>query len=286
MRFEVLEPGSIEEAVSLLTSYGEEARPIAGGTDLLVQIRYQKARPRYLVDLGSIPGLDYVRWHGDGALHLGALATLSAIASSPDVKSRFAPLAQAARLVGSVQVRNLATVAGNLCHASPSAETAPALLALGAVVEIQGPKGKRQVPLVDFFAGPGSTVLAPGELVVEIGVPNPGTGCRGVYLKHSLRAAMDIAMVGVAAVLSTTNGTCVEARLALGAVAPTPIRATAAEKTLVGKKLQEDVLEEVAREAAQEAHPIDDIRAPADYRREIVRVLVKRAVRQAWEAVA
>ncbi|HLB11656.1 MAG TPA: xanthine dehydrogenase family protein subunit M [Dehalococcoidia bacterium] len=283
-RFEYLEAATVKEAVSLLERYGDEARAIAGGTDLVVQIRYRECAPKYLVNLKTISGLDYIAEDGDG-LRLGALATIRAIETSPLIKERYGILAQASHLLGSVQVRNLATIGGNLCHAAPSAETAAPLLALGAKARIAGPGGERVVPLEEFFAGPGRTVLKVGEILTELQVPLPPPRSAGVYLKHSIRRAMDIAFIGTGVVveLGGRDGLCKDIRIGLGAVAPTPMRARKAEALLRGKKLEEGLLREAGELASQECSPISDIRCSAEHRREIVKVFVRRAAQQAAE---
>ncbi len=283
-RFEYLEAGTVKEAVSLLDRYGGEARAIAGGTDLVVQMRYRDLAPKYLVNLKTISGLDYITEEADG-LRLGALATIRSIETSPLIKERYGILAQAAHLLGSVQVRNLATIGGNLCHAAPSAETAAPLLALGAKAKIAGTGGERVIPLEDFFNCPGETCLKTGEILVELRIPSPPARSAGVYLKHSIRKAMDIAFVGTGVVvaLGDGEGTCRDIRIALGAVAPTPMRAVKAEALLRGKKLEEGLLREAGEIASQECSPISDIRCSAEHRREIVKVFVRRAAQQAAE---
>lgn len=284
VRFEYLEAGTVKEAVSLLDRHGAEARVIAGGTDLVVQLRSGEVAPKYLVDLKSIPGLSYMAEEG-GGLRLGALATIRALETSPLVGERFGILARAAHLLGSVQVRNLATIGGNLCHAAPSAELAAPLLALGALAKIAGSGGERVIPLEEFFLGPGQTALGAGEILVELQVPAPATRSAGVYLKHSIRKAMDIAFVGVGVVLELADGDglCQDIRIALGAVAPTPMRARRAEALLRGQKLEEALLRRAGELASQECSPISDIRCSAEHRREIVKVFVRRAAQQAAE---
>ncbi|MDP2728338.1 MAG: xanthine dehydrogenase family protein subunit M [Dehalococcoidia bacterium] len=284
IRFEYLEAGTVKEAVSLLDRYGSEAQAIAGGTDLVVQMRYREMAPKYLVNLKVIPGLDYIV-EDNGGLRLGALTTIRSIETSPIIRERFSILAQAAHLLGSVQVRNLATIGGNLCHAAPSAETAAPLLALGAKAKIVGPAGERTVPLEEFFLGPGQTVLKGAEILTELQIPSPAPRSAGVYLKHSIRKAMDIAFIGTGAVveLAKEDGVCQDIRIALGAVAPTPMRARRAEALLRGKKLEETLLREAGELASQECSPISDIRCSAEHRREIVKVFVRRATQQAAE---
>jgi carbon-monoxide dehydrogenase medium subunit len=281
-RFEYLEAHTLEEAISWLDQYGPEARAIAGGTDLVVEMRYGDLAPQYLINLKTIPGLDQITPEG-GGLRIGALATIRSIETSPLIKERFGILAQAAHLLGSVQVRNLATLGGNLCHAAPSAETAAPLLALGARARIVGPGGERTLPLEEFFLGPGQTALGRGELLVAVDIPPPAPRSGGVYLKHSIRRAMDIAFVGTGVVVTLGDGVCQDIRIALGAVAPVPMRAPRAEAVLRGRRLEEPLLREAGEIASQECSPISDIRCSAEHRREIVKVFVRRATQQAAE---
>ncbi len=284
IRFEYLEASTIKEAVSLLSRYREEATAIAGGTDLVVQMRYRDLAPKYLINLKTIQGLDYIS-EESGVLRIGAMTTIRAVETSPLIKERFGVLAQAAHLLGSVQVRNLATIGGNLCHAAPSADTAPPLLALGAKAKLTGPDGTRTIALEDFFEGPGKTVLKEGEILTELQAPSPAARSGGVYLKHSIRKAMDIAFIGAAVVVEMANGNgiCKDIRIALGAVAPVPMRALKAEAHLRGKKLEEGLLREAGEIASQEISPISDIRCSAEHRSEIVKVFVRRATQQAAE---
>ena len=279
MRFQYLEPTTIEEAVSLLAAYDGEAKVIAGGTDLINLIRTKAIRPHYVVDIGRIQGLDHVRYDGDGALFIGALATLRALETSHDVKQRHPVIAQAAGQLGSMAIRNVGTLGGNLCHASPAADTAPALLSLQAEVRIAGPAGDRTVALENFFTAPGRTVLQRREILAEIRVPPMPPLSTAVYLKHASRGAADLAIVGVAVNLTLDSGCCRSVRIALGAVAPTPMRARIAEKVLDGKELNDALIEQAAQAAAAESRPITDVRASADYRREMVKVFTQWAIR-------
>ena len=201
------------------------------------------------------------------------------------MKEKYGILAQAAHKLGSHQVRNLATIGGNLCHAAPSAETASPLIALGASVKLRSVGGERSMLLEEFFKGPGKTALQAGEVLTEIQIPNSLPRTAGVYIKHSIRKAMDLAIVGVAVVVTggEGNGICSDVKIALGAVAPTPIRAKQAEATVRGKKVEDVLIEEAAQIASKEAKPISDVRASAEYREEMVKVLTKRAFTQAWE---
>ncbi len=284
VRFEYVEPNSIQEAVAVLSRYGNEAKVLAGGTDLLAQLKECTLKPRFVVNIKRL-GLEGIAVSPDHGVRIGALTTLHAIEVSPLLREKYSALTQAAHLLGSPQVRNLATVGGNLCHAAPSAETAAPLLSFSASVRMVSPQGERVLPLDSFFTGPGTTILKDGDLVTEIILPDSSPGTRSAYLKHCPRGSMDIAVVGVAAmlVLSSEGGTIERCRIGLGAVAPTPIRAKGAEELLKGKKPTEQLIQEAAEKAAAESDPISDIRATADYRRQMVRVLTTRALKAALE---
>jgi len=280
MRFNYLEPATIEEAVSLLSKYDGKAKAIAGGTDLLVQIRNKAIKPEYVVDIGYISGLDYINYDEKQGLKIGALTTISAIEKSGKLRQVYPVISQAAGLLGSVAIRNVATIGGNLCNAAPSADTAPALIGLSARARIAGSGGERLVSLEDFFTGPGETVLKAGEMLLEIQVPVPPPDTKGMYLKHG-RSAVDLATVGVAVIMALeSGGVCRDVKIVLGAVAPTPMRAKKAEEVLRGKKVEPALIEEAARVASGEAQPITDVRASAEYRREMVKVFTRRAIGQ------
>jgi carbon-monoxide dehydrogenase medium subunit len=281
MRFSYLEPKTIEEAVSLLKEHGCKASVMAGGTDLLVKIRSKTVRPEYVVDIGYIPGLDYIKYDEKHGLSIGTLTLISTIEKSAELQQRFPVLAQAAGQLGSLSIRNMGTIGGNLCNAAPSAETAPALIVLSAKAKIVGPHGEREVHLENFFTGPGSTVLGEGDILVEIQVPVPKPNTRAMYLKHGARGTIDLAMMGVAVAITFEAGgeVCSDIKIALGAVAPTPMRAYTAEQLLRGKKIDDNLIEQSAEAAAEESRPITDVRAPMDYRREMVKVFTRRAIR-------
>jgi carbon-monoxide dehydrogenase medium subunit len=280
-RFEYLEAKTVKEACSLLSQYKDKARLIAGGTDLLVAARRRKITPLYVINIKTIPNLDYITADGKG-LQIGALATLSDIESSPLIRDGFPIIADSAHQVGTPQIRNVGTIGGNLCNAAPSADMAPALIGLGAKAKLKGVKGERTVALEDFFTGPGETVLKTGEMLIEIQVPNPPPHTGGIYLKLPARTAIDLAVVGVAVVvkLDAKGANIVDAKIVLGAVAPTPIRARKAEDIIKGKAVNEELIEKAAQVAAEEAKPISDVRGSAGYRKEMVRVLTNRAIRQ------
>ena len=285
LQFAHLKPNTMKEACSLLSQHDGKARVIAGGTDLVVRMKQKLMTPDYLVDITYIPGLDKIEYDGKSGLKIGALCTHSQIESSLLVREKFGVLAQAIHTIGSVQVRNLGTIGGNLCHAAPSADSAPTLIGLDAKVRISGLAGERMLELQDFFKGPGKTALKPDEILIGVEVPNPPPHSTAVYLKQSPRKAMDLAVVGVAVVLRLTaaDSACADIRIALGAVAPTPIRAKRAEEIVQDKKLNEDLISEAARVASEEAKPISDVRGSEEYRKEIVEVLVRRGIQQTLE---
>ena len=279
--FRYFAPLTLQEAFGLLSAYRGEARLLAGGTDLLVEMKEKRVVSPYVIDLKRIPGLNRIVLE-PRLLRIGALASIREVEVSPLVKAHAGLLADAAAVLGSLQVRNRGTIGGNLCHASPAADLAPPLIALEAKVKIQGPDAERVEDLEDFFTGSGCTAVKAGEILAEVEIPLPGPRTCGTYLKFSPRKAMDLAVAGVAVViaLSWPDRVCAKARIALGAVAPTPIRARQAEKRLEGKKIDGSLLEEAARIAASEARPISDLRGSAWFRQEMVKVLVKQAVEQ------
>jgi carbon-monoxide dehydrogenase medium subunit len=263
----------------LLIKYQGLAKVIAGGTDLLNQIRLKMIKPKYVVDIGYLPGLDYIRYDLEGQLSIGALTTIRSLEMSAEIQRHHPVISQAASLLGSMAIRNVGTIGGNLCHASPSAETAPSLIGLGARVKVIGPLGERAVELENFFTGPGQTVLQTGELMVEIQVPAMPSDAKGVYLKHSTRGTVNPAIVGVAAIVAMDGERCEGIKLVLGAVAPTPIRAKKAEEILKEKEIDDPLIEKAAQAASDVSRPITDVRASADYRKEMVKVFTRYALR-------
>ena len=278
MRFDYLAAPTISEAISLLSKYDGKAKVIAGGTDLMNLIRTKMIKPEYVVDIGHLPGLDHVKYDDKGALSIGALTTIRALEMSADVREHHPVLSQAAGQLGSMAIRNVGTIGGNLCHASPAADTAPPLIALGAGVKIVGPAGERTVALEDFFTGPGQTVLQKGEMVVEILVPPMSPHTQGVYLKHAIRGAADLAIVGVAFIAALDGERFRNVRIVLGAVGPIPMRARNAEELLEGRETDQALIENAAQTASDESRPITDVRASADYRREMVKVFTRWAI--------
>jgi aerobic carbon-monoxide dehydrogenase medium subunit len=283
-KFNYLRSASIPEATALLAEHGKKAKVIAGGTDLLVGMKNKQKRPEYLIDILGIPGLDSVEYDKTKGLSIGALTSIRSLETSHLVRQLYPIVSQAAGLLGSVSIRNMATVGGNLCNASPSAEMAPALITLGAKARIAGAEGERTVPLEDFFVSPGVTVLADRELLTGVSLPPPAPNSNSVYCKYAIRKEAEVAIVGVAVSLTLTQpgNVCKDIRIALGAVAPTPIRAKGAEAVLRDKQISEALIEESSLRAMEEARPITDVRASADYRREMVRVFTRRAMEQTF----
>jgi len=285
-RFDYVKPESLSEALGLLKGNKNGGiRVYAGGTDVIPRL---KARllpaPEVLMDLKGLTELNYVEYDKKQGLRIGALAAISSVESHGAVQARFAVLSQGSHSIASTQVRNRGTVVGNICSAVPSADAVPALLCLGATLLCVSPRGERIIDIEDFFAGPRKTILADDELLKEIRIPDMPKGGRGAYIKLSTRSRMELALVGVGAVVAVTDGVFRDVRIGLGAVAPTPMRASRAEEVLRGEKVGEQVIAEAGRLAAAASLPIDDHRASAEYRRLMVEVLVKRAIGQALKA--
>ena len=277
-RFEVALPEDLDECLRFLADRGPESKLLAGGTDLLPQMKNGVTTPKHVIDLTGVARVHLLESEAKAGLRIGSAVPARQVELDARVRNGYAAIADAAALIGSVQVRNLASVGGNLCNAAPSADMAPPLLALEAQAVIAGPKGERRVPLSDFFAGVRKTVLGPDELLVEIVTPPPGPRSGGSYIRHTPRRELDIAVVGVASQVTLSNGVCAKARIALAAVAPTPIRATAAEAALEGKALTPELIDRAAELAVQSARPISDQRGSADFRRHLVRVLTRRTL--------
>lgn len=284
LKFEYLKPKSIDEAISLHQSHGEKARYIAGGTDVMVRIKEGKINPGYLISLRHLEGLDHIIYE-NGELRIGAMVTHRMLELASIIQKEFPILHDAVQNIGSVQIRNVATIGGNIINAVPSADGAIPLITLGAQVRIRGPKGERVMALEDLFIGPGQTLLEHGEILLEFVIPKlpPHTG--GAYWKHTRRAAMELPILGVAVLVSLDDDrkTFTEARIGLGVLAPTPLRAGNAEAILKGSKVGDETLKKAGKAAAEECKARDSIRGEAWYRRAMVEVLVPRMARVAME---
>jgi CO/xanthine dehydrogenase FAD-binding subunit len=277
-------PTSVDEALRLLAELGPRAGVVAGGTDLVVAARGgRRALPEAIVAIDRLPGLDRIEETADGGLRLGALVSHADLERSAPVRARWSALSDASALVGSPATRHVGTLGGNLCNASPAMETGSPLMVFGADVELRSVAGSRTLPLAEFLTGPGRCALGPGELLVGVAVPPRPPGRVGsAYLRLEYRAAMEIAVVGAAALVALdADGRCTEARIALTAVAPTVVRAAEAERIVRGHMPTAEVVSAAASAAASTARPIDDVRASAHYRTAMVPVIVRRALEAA-----
>lgn len=275
--FEYLRPETVDAAVAALMD--GEARALAGGTDLVPQIREGRRSASRVVDLKCIDELTAISVRSDGGVSIGAAATATAVARHTAIASTFPAIASSARLIGSLQVQNRASLGGNICNAAPSADAVPALIAHAARAVIAGPGGRREVELSELLRGPGRTSLEPGELLVAIVLPPPVPRSAASYLRFTPRREMDIAIAGAAASIALDkSGTISAVRIVLASVAPTAIRAPSAEKSLIGARPTSALLSEAGALAAQDARPISDTRGSADYRRTLVSVLTTRAL--------
>ena len=285
--FEYHTPATLENALDLLSEYGEKGRVLAGGTDLLVAMKFRRDTPEHLINIKTIEDLKGISLDEPDLIKIGGLTTLGDIERSEIVKEKLPVLWDAVRVMASVQIRNLGTVGGNLCSAWPSADTAPPLIALGAMVKIRGGSGERTVPLEDFFQGPGRIDKKRDEILTEVQIPIPKENSSGAYLKLMRRNAMDLAIVGVAAQieLDATRKKCKTARIALGAVANTPVRATESEEAVMSKPFDADTAAEAGQIASENVSPRSSIRATGEYRKEMVGVQVKKALMKSFERI-
>jgi carbon-monoxide dehydrogenase medium subunit len=283
--FEYREPKTLAEAIAILAGEGPRAAVLAGGTDLLVRMKQGILAPTLLVNLKRIAGLDYIKHSEAGGLKIGALTTIAALERSAVLRQRNPVVAEAAGYLGSPSIRQLATLGGNIGRASPAADMVPSLVVLKASVHAEGPAGGREISLDAFFRGPGQNALAPAELITAIVLPDPAPGSGAAYERLGRREGMDCALVGAAAAITLRgDAEACEARIAMASCGPVPLRARNAETFLCRGRLTEKRLREAARLAAGETSPISDMRACADYRREMVQVLAFRALMAAWQA--
>jgi carbon-monoxide dehydrogenase medium subunit len=279
--FDYAAPTTVAEALRLLAEKGPGARVLAGGTDLIIRMRHGLVKPSAIIHLGGIAELKTIAYKPKTGLAIGAAATLAEVAGHPDIRRRYPAVAYAAGETANVQVRNLGTVGGNLCNAAPSADNAPTLMALGAEMVLAGPQGERRVALEQFFKGPGQTVLTPGEILTAIQVPTPPPHSGAAYQQVSARGRVDICAASVGAAVVFEGENCKDIRIFLGAVGPTPLRALLTEDLVRGKAWAPELIAQAGEQAAGEARPITDMRASADYRRQMVGVLTRRALLEA-----
>ena len=276
-------PKTLDEAVQAMASAGDRARALAGGTDLLVQLRGGRRSADLVVDVKDIPELNEISYSPQSGLTIGAAAACYQIYANADVAANYPGLVDSASLIGSIQIQGRASLGGNLCNSAPSADAIPPMIALGSVANIAGPNGSRQVAVEDFCTGPGRNVLEPGELLVSINVPAPAPNSGANYLRFIPRNEMDIAVAGVgsAVVLDSSGQNFVSARIALASVAPTPVFAREAGDSLAGKAVSDEAIEEAARLAMEAAVPITDMRGTIRQRIHLVGVLTRRTLNNA-----
>jgi carbon-monoxide dehydrogenase medium subunit len=268
------QPGSLEEAF-LLNKDHPGSLYISGGTDLMVRIHKKELQPHDLISLRSIPSLSGI--DNGNSVRIGAMTTVSELTKNSQLQERYPALIQAANTLGSVQIRNVATIGGNLCNGSPAADLALPLLVLHAKVRLQSGKTRRDVPLDKFFRGPGETGLSPGEILTDILLEAPEKNAKSIFLKKG-RTKMDLALASAAVLITTDGSRCSEARVAVGSVAPTPVRLSIVEEILIGAALSRGLLDEAQKRTAESVSPISDVRSTADYRRHLAGVLVRRAL--------
>ena len=280
-KFEYFAPESLEEAQQLLLDKEEGAYLLAGGTDLLVKMNHGLLKPDSVIALKHIKGLDDITFDPKEGLKIGATALLANVAAHPEIQKNYPAVAAAARETANVQIRNMGTVAGNICNAAPSADNAPSLLAMNAEVVINSAKGEKRLPLEQFFKGPGLNVLDSGEILTAILVPVPDSDSGVSYQHISARGKVDISAVCVGAMVRMERDICRDARIFLGAVAPVPMRAPKAEAKVLGEQLTEEIIETAGIAAFEESQPITDVRSSAEYRKKMVAVLTRRALTEA-----
>ena len=278
--FEYIAPQTLREAVAILTAKGDQARAMAGGTDLIVQMRVKRHQPACVVDIKNIPELNALSYGPRRGMTIGAATPCSKIYADGDVVQRYPGIVDSASIIGGIQIQGRASLGGNLCNASPSADTTPLLIAYGASCEIAGPNGRRQLPIEEFCTGPGSNALQAGELLVSIQIPPARKGTGAHYQRFIPRNEMDIAVVGVGSYVALANRgkEFKEARVALGAVGPTPIFVQEVSQLLVGKEVNDENIAAAAAAAQAAAKPISDMRGTAEYRTHLVGVLTKRTL--------
>jgi carbon-monoxide dehydrogenase medium subunit len=279
-RFEYHQPKTLEEAFGLMEKRKGEAEYVAGGTDVIVGIKQRVRRPKVLISLRGVEGLGFIR--DNGAITIGSMTLFRDLERHDGIRQGFPALYRAVSLLANPQIRNVATIGGNLCNAAPSADCAPPLLVMEAVVTLKGPGGKRVVPVDEFFSGPGENVMEDPEILTEISIPGTARDARTAFVKKG-RLKQDIAVVNAAALLVMDGAVCRTCRLAAGAVSPVPMRLRKAEEMVEGKPIDEELLERVKEVVEESVQPITDVRSTEEYRRTMSGVLIKRAVQKALE---
>jgi carbon-monoxide dehydrogenase medium subunit len=273
-----LAPRTLDEAIGAFAAAGGAARILAGGTDLLVQMRSGAVKPGLIVDIKKIPELTTIEQTADGGFRIGAAVAGAVLAEHPRFGKVWPGVLEATNLIGSTQVQGRASAGGNLCNGSPAGDSVPAMIAAGAIVTVQGPNGRREMPVEKVPAGPGRTHLLPGEILISFTLPPRPRGSSDAYLRMIPRTEMDIAVVGVGVSLTLKDGVCTAARVGLGAVAPTVLLVEPAAKALIGSKLDEAALHAAASACSAACRPIDDKRGTIVYRTKVAGVLLRRTV--------
>lgn len=281
--FELLAPKSLDEAIDLASQYGDNAAVLAGGTDVMIMLQKGAIKSEYIIALGDIAGLDYITYSKSDGLRIGALATAWQVIQDSKIKKNYTALWQAASTLGSPQIRNAATIVGNVLRASPSGDCSCALLALGASVVLRSTDGERVVPLDEFFVDYGKINRQSNEIAVEVRVPPADESTSSAFMRMT-RMNFDLSKVNAAVCLDMKGKKCASARIAMGAVAPTTMRIKKAEDLLAGATINDSLLEEIAAVVPRQVKPIDDVRSTADYRRTVSGILVKRALQAACAA--
>lgn len=278
--FEYLEPRTLKEAIGLLVKHKKTGKLLAGGTDLIIEMKEGLIKPQWLINLKKIKGLDKINFSRKDGLTIGTLVTWTNILSSNVIREDYPILREAASVIGCSQIRNIGTIGGNICHASPSADSAPALMIYEVQCLIAGPSRERIIPIDDIFTGVQKISLKEGEILTSFRLPPPDKASKGCYIKFALRNAMGLPVVGVGVLVRTSNGTFKDVKIALGAVASTPLRARKTESFLLGKPVDDEAIRKAAELAMEESEPINDIRASREYRLGLVRELTYRAIKR------
>ncbi len=281
VNFKYFAPKTLNEALELLDKYGKEAKILAGGTDLLVKMKMRLVEPKYIINIKGIRELNFIKDEGN-QVRIGALTRWRQLEKSELIKNFFPSLYDAVKVMGGTQIRNMATVGGNLCNASPAADSAPPLMVLNAKLVLASKKGEREIPITQFFKGPGKTVMEPDELLKEITIPKPEEGSGSAFIKVA-RTSMDLAKISAATALKVEDRKIVMVRIAIGSAAPTPVRTPKTEEALIGQPFRPSIIREKVKLVVNEISPIDDVRSTAFYRKEVSKIIVEDALLISYE---